>query len=111
MAPVVVDVASSVATPGPASSPAATPPPEVPAAAVQLTEESPLGGKGRALTEQEIGLLNYGIYMFKEEKGRYPSSLQEAVTARYIARLPELPSGQSYQYDATSGQVKIEGAK
>lgn len=71
------------------------------------SDDEPLGGKGRPLTEQEKSLLNYGIYMFKEEKGRYPKDLNEAVATRYIRRLPQLPAGESLNYDARSGTVTV----
>lgn len=94
------------------------PPPGADTAAVQAaaqaaasSESEPLGGKGRPLTEEEKSLLNYGIYMFKEEKGRYPKDLNEAVAARYIRRLPQLPAGESLKYDPQSGQVTIVKGK
>ncbi len=85
----------------PASATAAAP-------VAQLTESEPLGGQGRPLTQEEVMLLNYGISMFKEEKGRYPTDLQEAVASRHIARLPKLPAGEKFTYNAQNGTVKVE---
>jgi hypothetical protein len=82
--------------------------PPAAAAATELTDSEPLGGKGRPLTEQEVMLINYGVSMFKEEKGRFPATLQEAVTTRHITRLPQLPTGEKFVYDATTGSVKVE---
>jgi len=81
------------------------------AQAAAASEDEPLGGKGRPLTDQEKSLLNYGIYMFKEEKGRFPRDLNEAVATRYIRRLPQLPAGESLKYDPQSGQVTVVKAK
>lgn len=100
------NVASNVAAPASVVVPGA----DTAAAQAQAgaaSDDEPLGGKGRPLTEQEKSLLNYGIYMFKEEKGRYPKDLNEAVATRYIRRLPQLPAGESLKYDASSGTVTV----
>jgi hypothetical protein len=86
----------------------APPPVNTVAPATQLTESEPLGGKGRPLTQEEVMLLNYGISMFKEEKGRFPADLQEAVASRHITRLPQLPPGEKFAYNAQNGTVKVE---
>jgi len=100
-----VDISQSaapvVAVPDSVAPPAA-------AVATELTDSEPLGGKGRPLTEQEVMLINYGVSMFKEEKGRFPATLQEAVTTRHITRLPQLPTGEKFVYDASTGSVKVE---
>ncbi|HSH96450.1 MAG TPA: hypothetical protein VK968_20040 [Roseimicrobium sp.] len=90
----------------PVATPAVPAPTEV-ATAPTLAESENLGGKGRPLTDQEKMLLNYGIGMFKQEKGRYPSNIDEAVKAGFIARVPELPAGQKLLYDAEKGIVTI----
>lgn len=90
---------AAVPPPGETAAPAAQP--------AQLSEDEPLGGKGRPLTEQEVMLLNYGISMFKEEKGRFPATLQEAVASHHITRLPELPAGQKLDYNPQNGSVKV----
>ncbi|MEW6304243.1 MAG: hypothetical protein AB1705_12270 [Verrucomicrobiota bacterium] len=78
------------------------------AAPVEIPADAPLGGDGRPLTQDEVNLLNYGIYMYKEEKGQLPPSLEEAVKARYIARLPKLPQGERFDYDPKTGLVKVQ---
>ncbi len=88
----------------------APPPVNTVAPATQLTDSEPLGGKGRPLTQEEVMLLNYGISMFKEEKGRFPADLQEAVASRHITRLPQLPPGEKFAYNAQNGTVKVETA-
>lgn len=96
------------------SAPVATPPPEaqaatalMPAQAAPLKDDDLLGGNGRPLTEEEKMLINYGVSMFKEEKGRFPANLQEAVASRHITRLPKLPAGEEFNYDAQTGQVTV----
>ena len=108
-------VQSSTPSPTPATpTPPATPPPPPPGqdtavavAPAPTNEDEPLAGKGRPLTEEEKTLLNYGIYMFKEEKGRFPIDLNEAVKSRYIARMPQLPAGEMLNYDPKSGLVTV----
>jgi hypothetical protein len=99
-----VDITQPVAPP-------ATAAPEVTqteATPITLSESDPLGGKGRPLTEEEVMLINYGVTMFHDEKGRYPANLQEAVATRYILRLPQLPAGEKFVYDSQTGSVKVE---
>lgn len=96
------------------STPATAPAPEattaVAPAQTQVSESEPLGGKGRPLTPEEVMLINYGVSMFKEEKGRFPANLQEAVVSRHIMRLPQLPAGEKFVYDSQNGSVKVESA-
>jgi len=66
-----------------------------------------LGGNGRPLTEEEKMLISYGVSMFKDEKGRYPANLQEAVASRHVTRLPKLPAGEEFNYDPQTGQVTV----
>lgn len=95
----------SEATPPPASGVA--PAGITTAPAPQLKEDDVLGGNGRPLTDEEKMLLNYGVDMFKEEKGRYPANLQEAVASRHITRVPKLPPDEQMNYDPQTGRVTI----
>ena len=110
-------------TPAASEQPAAGVPPtpggaESSAAAMQPTERAvggpqniapgaALGGTGRPLTEEEINMLNYGISQFKDAKGRAPKDLKELVASRYIPRLPTLPEGEKYEYDAQTGFLQV----
>ncbi len=106
-------------TAGGSEAPVAAPSAQVPppdgqaAAALMPTEAAPLkdddllGGNGRPLTEEEKMLINYGVSMFNDEKGRYPVNLQEAVASRHITRLPKLPPGEEFNYDPQTGQVTV----
>ncbi len=102
-APVVPEAVAPVAPP-PGSGTAAA----VIAEPAPLTDSDLLGGSGRPLTEEEKMLLNYGIDMFKSEKGRFPANLQEAVASRHITRLPKLPSNEQLNYDPLTGKVTVE---
>ncbi len=100
-----VDISQPVAPPTTPDAPLAA---QVEAAPIELSESEPLGGKGRPLTEEEMMLINYGVSMFRDEKGRYPANLQEAVATRHILRLPQLPAGEKFVYDSQTGSVKVE---
>jgi len=110
--PAQADVSVTAATALPIT--AAVPPPG--AAQTGVTPAGPeqppndgdiLGGNGRPLTEQEKMVLNYGLEMFKNEKGRYPKDLAEAVASKQITRLPKLPPGEELSYDPTLGRVTV----
>ncbi len=100
-----VDISQPVTPPTTAAAPE---PAQVEAAPIELSESDPLGGKGRPLTEEEMMLINYGVTMFRDEKGRYPANLQEAVASRHIIRLPQLPAGEKFVYNSQTGSVKVE---
>ncbi|HEY1174260.1 MAG TPA: hypothetical protein VGH19_23035 [Verrucomicrobiae bacterium] len=103
--------AAAVTAPPPVAAPVAPPDAAqaavVPGAAAPTNDSDLLGGSGRPLTEEEKMLLNYGIDMFKTEKGHYPATLQEAVASRHITRLPKLPEGEQLNYDAQTGKVTV----
>lgn len=105
-----VNVAASAVTPPP-TTPVAPPPggavAVAPAAPAAPNDSDILGGNGRELTEQEKIVLNYGLDMFKNEKGRYPKDLAEAVASRHITRLPKLPAGEELSYDPATGKVTV----
>jgi hypothetical protein len=102
-APVVPEAVAPVAPPpGSGTTPVAI------AAPAPLTESDLLGGSGRPLTDEEKMLLNYGIDMFKNDKGYYPKTLAEAVASRHITRLPKLPTDEQLNYDPLTGKVTVE---
>ncbi len=49
--------------------------------------------------------IQQAIQQFQVVEDRLPRSLQEVVSSGYIARLPELPKGQSLRYDPRTGVV------
>lgn len=72
-----------------------------------------VGTHVRAKQQAEVttarSTVNNAIRMFQAAEGRNPSSLDELGETGFLDRLPSLPSGASYDYDAASGQVTIQG--
>jgi hypothetical protein len=70
-----------------------------------------LGGLQRA--EQNAGKtadvasLNQATGLFQVDKGRFPKDLNELVTEKYVAKIPEAPYGMKIDYDPATGQVKV----
>jgi hypothetical protein len=62
--------------------------------------------KKSAVRVVDLAAVQKAIQMFNVSEGRYPSDLKELVTKGYMSKLPELPTGMSYQYDPQSGQVQ-----
>lgn len=107
-----VGAAATAVTAPPPTAPVAPPPGNAAAAVAPAAPAAPsdndiLGGNGRELTEQEKIVLNYGIDMFKNEKGRYPKDLAEAVASKHIARIPKMPAGEELNYDPATGRVTV----
>jgi len=62
--------------------------------------------KKSAVRVVDLAAVQKAIQMFNVSEGSYPSKLDELVTKDYMPRLPELPTGTSYHYDPSSGQVR-----
>lgn len=62
--------------------------------------------KRTAVRVVDLASVQQAIQMFAASEGRYPANLNELVTEKYLPRLPELPTGLAYQYDAKTGQVQ-----
>lgn len=90
------------------SSPAAEPPSSGPAPSA-ASSHAPTPGK--ALDEEGLERLRYGVYMFREETGRYPKDLGEAQAAGFIEAIPPAPAGRRLAYDASSGKLELAPAK
>src|SRR5262249_31956601 len=52
--------------------------------------------------------LNQAVQQFGVDHGRNPKDLNELVEQKYIPKLPQLPYGTKFVYDAATGTVKIE---
>ncbi len=70
-----------------------------------------LGAVGNA-QKQSIKTLDtiqvqQAIQAFAAGEERLPANLQELISEGYIPRLPDLPRGTRYEYDRTSGRVRI----
>ncbi|MBI3192023.1 MAG: hypothetical protein HYZ36_05100 [Pedosphaera parvula] len=61
----------------------------------------------KRLTEQEVTMLNYAVYKYKEQFGRFPKSLQDMIGTPHLARVPVTPPDQKLVYDPTSGLVSV----
>ncbi len=57
------------------------------------------------VTEQAS--LSKHIQLFHSQEGRYPLTLDELVTEKYLQGIPPPPFGHKFQYNATSGELKI----
>ena len=57
-------------------------------------------------TLDEAGL-NQNIQMFYAAEGRYPKDLNELVGPNYLTKLPAPPPGMKFDYNPTTGQVKV----
>lgn len=51
--------------------------------------------------------LKRAIDTFKQEEDRYPKDLNELVTKQYMPALPAPPYQMKYQYDPTTGDLKV----
>lgn len=47
------------------------------------------------------------IQQFQAAEDRYPKDLQELIKEGYLVKLPELPKGYNYQYNAANGDLKV----
>ena len=61
-----------------------------------------------AVKTTDLASVNKAIQMFSATEGRLPKDLNELVTEKYIARLPDVPKGMRYVYDPKSGQVRLQ---
>src|SRR5262249_42214460 len=60
-----------------------------------------------AIKTLDIAQVNQAIQLFREQEERFPKDLQELVQKHYLGSVPAPPYGMKYQYDATSGQVRV----
>jgi hypothetical protein len=65
--------------------------------------------KAKRATERTLDTvgINQAIQLFHVQEGRYPNNLGELVSKQYIGALPVPPVGMKYEYNATTGQVKV----
>lgn len=63
--------------------------------------------KKSATRTVDLAAVTRAIQMFQASEGRNPADLKEIVSLGYMPRLPALPTGQQYQYDPRTGQVRI----
>jgi hypothetical protein len=65
--------------------------------------------KAKKSIEQTVDTvgLTQAIQMFQGQEGRNPKSLSELVEQKYISSVPPAPAGMKYDYNPTTGQVKV----
>lgn len=51
--------------------------------------------------------LDQAIKLFHEQEGRFPQNLEELVSSGTLPKLPKAPNGMKFEYDATTGKVKV----
>ena len=51
--------------------------------------------------------LKQAIEQFQAAEERFPNSLDELVTQRYLARLPEPPPGMKFDYHPQTGAIRV----
>ena len=66
-------------------------------------------GKSKRKLTGDAGMLqmNQALAAFKASEGRAPKSLQELITAGYLAALPQLSPGEKWEYNQETGQASI----
>ena len=69
-----------------------------------------VGAVGRAQQHSvkvlDLAQVTQAIQQFHAAEDRYPKDLDELVKEGYLAKLPALPAGMRYEYNAANGQVK-----
>ena len=63
--------------------------------------------KQRAVKTIDVTSLTQAIQMFQVSEGRFPKDLNELVTQKYIAKIPDAPYGQKIVYNPANGQVNL----
>ena len=62
--------------------------------------------KSATKTTSLVGV-QQAIKMFQAQEGRFPKDLNELVGPDYLPRLPEVPRGMKFDYDARTGEIKV----
>jgi hypothetical protein len=63
--------------------------------------------KQKAVKTVDVASLTQAIQLFNVSEGRFPKDLNELVTTKYIAKIPDAPYGQKIVYNPASGQVTV----
>lgn len=65
--------------------------------------------KAKRTAESTVGnvSLSKAIEMFHAHEGRYPKTLNELARPDYLPSIPPPPAGMKYDYNPTTGQVRI----
>jgi hypothetical protein len=64
-------------------------------------------GQQTAIKTVDVTSLNQDIQLFNAQEGRNPKDLDELVSKNYIGKLPDVPQGMKFVYDADQGKVSL----
>ena len=53
-----------------------------------------------------VTALKQAVQSFKTQEGHFPKALDE-LAPKYIAKIPDAPSGYKYNYNAATGEIKV----
>lgn len=94
------------------TAPAAEAPKQLPAGENPIT--APVDYVGAAVKAEQTALkkidtasITSAIQLFNAQEGRFPKDLDELVQQKYIPKLPALPPGMKFKYDAAKGEVSV----
>lgn len=51
--------------------------------------------------------INQALSLFHVQEGRFPKTLNELVSKRYLSSVPAPPSGMKYDYNPQTGQARL----
>jgi competence protein ComGC len=71
---------------------------------------APLSPAERRAAETDLTTLRTQMELFKFKETRTPKNLDEMVEKGYLRKLPDAPGERSWIYDASTGEVSLEGA-
>ena len=67
---------------------------------------------GKRLVQlRNLALLQKGVEIFKEYKGRFPTDLHELIKEKMLKKLPEDPTGMKYEFDSEKGRVVLNKSR
>jgi len=66
-----------------------------------------VNAKQKAVKTVDTASLTKAVQMFHISEGRFPKTLDELVTLKYIPKIPDAPYGQKITYNPADGQVSV----
>ena len=63
--------------------------------------------RDRAVKVIDTASLTQAIQIFNATEGRYPKDLEELVTSKLIAQIPQTPRGKKLDYNSATGDLKL----
>jgi hypothetical protein len=91
-----------------------TPPSKAPSGSKENLATAPVDYLASATRSQQsmeknidATALNKALELFAAQEGRYPKTLDELVSKKYVGKIPTPPFGTKLQYDAKNGKVTV----